>query len=98
MISKLDLEKTYDHVNWTFSEYILMKMGFGVKWHCWISFCIRLASFSMLVNESSTGFVSSSRGLRQGDLLSPFLFIMVSEVLSRMIKKSRDEIYFKVQG
>lgn len=88
VICKLDLEKAYDHVNWRFLEYFLLRMGYGVKWRCWILFCIRSASFSVLVNGSPTGFFGSSRGLRQGDPLSPFLFIMVSKALSKMIKKA----------
>lgn len=63
-----------------------MQMGFGAKWRNWISFCLS-SSFSIMMNESPVGFFNASRGLRQRDSISPFLFIMVSEVLSSMIKK-----------
>lgn len=88
VICKLGLEKTYDHVNWRFLDYILKRMGFGSKWKKWISFCLQSSSFLVLINGCPSGFFGELRRLRQGDPLSPFLFIMVSEVLSRMISRA----------
>ena len=70
VLCKLDIEKAYDHINWSFLLKVLQKMGFGIKWVKWIRWCIFTPSFSVLVNGSSTGFLKSSRGLRQGDPLS----------------------------
>lgn len=80
-------KKAYDHVNCRFVDYILLRMGFGTKRRSWIFFCI-LSSSLVLINGSPTRFLNGSRGLRLGNLLSLFLFMMVSEVLSGMIKKA----------
>jgi hypothetical protein len=90
VICKLDLEKAYDHVNWEFLLYFLQRCGFSEKWRRWISFCISFVRFSILINGSSCGFFQSSRGIRQGDPLSPLLFVIVMEALSRMIDKASD--------
>jgi len=73
--SQLDLVKAYDYVNWEFLLYLLRRCGFGEKWRAWIEFCIPRVRFSILVNGTLFGFCSSSRGLRQGDPLSPLLFV-----------------------
>ena len=87
---KLDIEKSYDHVNWDALFYLLNGMGFGLKWRGWIKACITIVQFSILVNGSMTGFFGSSRGLRQGDMLSPLLFLLIMEVLSWILKKTVD--------
>lgn len=52
VLCKIDIEKAYDHVNWRFLEYLLRRMGFGVKWRKWIKVCITTASFPLLHRAS----------------------------------------------
>jgi hypothetical protein len=85
ILCKLDMEKAYDHVDWNFLLYILKRCGFGERWCSWIKHCISTVWFSILINGSPSGFFSSSRGVRQGDPLSPFLFVLVMEAFSRII-------------
>jgi hypothetical protein len=67
VLYKLDLEKAYDHVNWHFMLYMLRMCGFGGKWYSWIAHCVFSVQFSILVNDTPSGFFSSSRGLREDD-------------------------------
>ena len=90
MVCKLDIEKAYDHVNREALFYLLGRMGFGLKWRGWIKVCVTSVRFSVLVNGSSEGFFGSSRGLRLGDPLSPLLFLLIMEVLSRLLRKTKE--------
>ena len=83
ILCKLDLEKAYDHVNWDFLLSLLHRCGFPETWRKRIQFCISTMHFSILINGSSCGFFESSRGLRQGDSLSPLLFVIVMEALNK---------------
>ena len=90
VVCKLDIEKAYDHMNWEALFYLLGQMGFGLKSRGWIKACVSTIHFSVLVNGSLEGFFGSSCGLRQGDPLSSLLFLLIIEVLSRLLKKTEE--------
>ena len=90
VVCKLDIEKAYDHFNWGCLLYLMDRMGFGSKWTGWIRTCISTVRFSIMVNGSPSGFFGSSRGIRQGDPLSPLLFLLIMEVLSRMLRRTKE--------
>jgi hypothetical protein len=87
-IFKVDFEKAYDSVEWSFLEYMLVRFGFCSKWRNWIRACVFSGSMSILVNGSPTEEINIQRGLKQGDPLAPFLFLLVAEGLGGLMKKA----------
>ncbi|KAF7113154.1 hypothetical protein RHSIM_RhsimUnG0155100 [Rhododendron simsii] len=91
MALKLDLSKAFDRVRWNFLEERLRKLGFGEKWIEWVMLCIKTVNFSVVVNGGRAVDLTPSRRIRQGDLLSPYLFLLVADCLSSMISDAVDK-------
>ncbi|GJV56777.1 RNA-directed DNA polymerase, eukaryota [Tanacetum coccineum] len=87
MIFKVDFEKAFDSVRWDFLVDVLKKFGFGDHWCNWIKSCLCSSRGSILVNGSPTSEFQFQKGLKQGDPLSPFLFILVMESLHLSFQK-----------
>ncbi|XP_068474583.1 secreted RxLR effector protein 78-like [Phaseolus vulgaris] len=83
---KVDFEKAYDSVRWSFLFDMLQRLGFHEKWILWVKGCLASSSVSVLVNGSPTEEFRPSRGLRQGDPLAPFLFLVVAEGLAGLVR------------
>ncbi|KAJ9548459.1 hypothetical protein OSB04_021002 [Centaurea solstitialis] len=89
LLFKIDLEKAFDSLNWEFLDKIMEKLNFGTKWRRWIRNCLSSARISVLINGSASGEFSMQRGVRQGDPLAPFLFIIAMEALNAAMKQAR---------
>jgi hypothetical protein len=81
----LDLTKAYERVDWNYLEKILTKLGFHPKSVGWIMECISSVQYKVKVNDFLTNGFKPTRGIRQGDPLSPYLFLFVGEGLSRVL-------------
>ncbi|XP_062086165.1 uncharacterized mitochondrial protein AtMg01250-like [Humulus lupulus] len=88
---KLDLSKAYDTIDWDFLENLLNMFCFPSRFIKWIMVCLRGSSYSLVLNGRIQGHFKGGKGLRQGDPISPLLFVIVMEYLTRLlIKASRD--------
>lgn len=84
---KIDIQKAYDTVNWDFLHEILKRFGFHPCMVHWIMMCVTTTSYTININGEHQGFFRGMRGLRQGDPLSPYLFTLVMEVLTLIVKR-----------
>ncbi|XP_010431573.1 PREDICTED: uncharacterized protein LOC104715904 [Camelina sativa] len=85
---KVDLKKAFDSVIWEFIINTLKAMEFPAHFISLIKQCISTASFSICINGELCGHFTGSKGLRQGDSISPYLFVLVMEVFSQMLRKA----------
>ncbi|KAL0444861.1 UNVERIFIED_CONTAM: LINE-1 retrotransposable element O protein [Sesamum latifolium] len=88
---KVDLRKAYDTVEWDFLNSTLTLFGFPAQFISWIEECVTTLSFSVCLNGSPHGYSRGVRGLRQGDPMSPFLFVLVMEVLTLILHQFIDQ-------
>lgn len=86
---KLDMSKAYDRVEWAFLEKMMLRLGFSSQWVHMVMNCVTTVRYRIKVNGEYSNHINPQRGLRQGDPLSPYLFIICAEDLSGMLQKSR---------
>lgn len=91
MAFKIDMSKAYDRIEWEFLQALLCKMGFHVWWVELILKCVSSVKYTITHGFHEMGLVVPSRGLRQGDPLSSYLFILCAEGLSTLLRKFEDQ-------
>ncbi|KAJ9552338.1 LOW QUALITY PROTEIN: hypothetical protein OSB04_016383 [Centaurea solstitialis] len=95
LLFKVDFAKAFETLNWNYLDGVLLQMGFGDKWRSWVKGCICTAKASVLINGSPSKEFNLNKGVRQGDPLAPFLFILAAEGLTVAMKDARQNNHFK---
>ncbi|GKC04918.1 RNA-directed DNA polymerase, eukaryota [Tanacetum coccineum] len=95
MIFKVDFKKAFDSIRWVYLDHILKSFGFGDTWRSWIFGCLNFAKRSVIINRSPTLEFQFYKGLKKGDPLSLFLFILVMESLHRSFSRVMEAGLFK---
>ncbi|WVZ50554.1 hypothetical protein U9M48_001796 [Paspalum notatum var. saurae] len=90
LVLKLDFEKAYDKVSWDFLFEVLESRGFHEIWISWIKKLVMGGSIGVVLNGEDSSFFKTGKGLSQGDPISPLLFNLVVDVLTRMMSKSSE--------
>ena len=85
------MSKAYDRVKWIWLEKIVNRLGFDEKWRKLVMQCVTTITYSVRINGKPKGHIIPTRGIRQGNPLSPYLFLLCAEGLSSLIKKVVDD-------
>jgi hypothetical protein len=91
MAVKIDMSKAYYRVEWEFLRSVMSNLGFDPRWIRLIMMCVTTANYEVLVNGIPVGRINPTRGIRQGDPISPYLFLICAEALSAMLTKADNE-------
>jgi hypothetical protein len=92
---KLDMVKAYDRVEWIFLEKMMQNIGFSQDWVDMILRCISSVLFSVKLNGGLSELFLPSRGLRQGDPISPYPFLFGVEGFSVLLKEAQRENFLR---
>lgn len=88
---KIDLQKAYDSVEWPYLEQMLLELGFPNLFTKWVMVCVKTVSYAIVVNGTASQPFAAAKGLRQGDPMSPLLFAIATEYLSRLLNRLHTE-------
>jgi hypothetical protein len=91
VILKLDFEKAYDKVKWSFLQQTLRMKGFSPEWRALINDFVSGGSVAIRVNDDTGRYFQTRKGLRQGDPLSPMLFNIVVDMLAILIERAKSD-------
>ncbi|KAE8776883.1 hypothetical protein D1007_50376 [Hordeum vulgare] len=91
VLLKLDIAKAFDSVSWTYILNMLQARGFGERWREWIAMLLCTSSSRILINGEQSDPIRHHRGLRQGDPISPFLFILAMEPMQRLFDLATED-------